>query len=129
MCANTKLLRMPATHIPTILASITEHWTPVIISELNGHHVKLAKLHGEFVWHKHDNTDELFYILYGTLLLHLRGETITLGPGDCYVVPQGVEHKPECTAEVHVLLFERAGTVNTGNVQSHLTVKHPERRC
>lgn len=117
------------TQLSSVLASITEYWTPVIIAELNGQHVKLAKLLGAFVWHHHSDADELFYVLQGTLTIHLRGGSVRLQPGDCYVIPRGVEHMPECTEEVHVMLFETVGTINTGNVVEARTVVSPENRA
>ena len=96
-------------------SSFTEHWTPKIAGELNGQHVKLAKLKGEFVWHKHDNEDELFIVFKGQLTLQLRSENIVLNTGEMYVVPAGVEHRPVAKAEAHLLLIEPSGTPNTGD--------------
>lgn len=98
-----------------------EQWTPKIIGELNGQHVKLAKLEGEFVWHDHKNEDELFYVIKGQLILELRDQTITLNEGEMYIVPKGVEHKPIAKEEVHVLLFEPAMIKHTGEVEHELT--------
>lgn len=102
-------------------ALISEHWSPKIIGALNGQHVKLAKLKGEFVWHHHDHEDELFYVISGTLQLLFRDKEVTLGPGELIIVPRGVEHKPVAKEEVEVMLFEPASTVNTGNVPGELT--------
>ena len=98
-----------------------EQWTPKIIGELNGQHVKLAKLEGEFVWHDHKNEDELFYVIKGQLILELRDQTIRLNEGEMYIVPKGVEHKPIAKEEVHVLLFEPAVIKHTGEVEHELT--------
>ena len=98
-----------------------EQWTPKIIGELNGQHVKLAKLEGEFIWHDHKNEDELFYVIKGQLILELRDQTITLNEGEMYIVPKGVEHKPIAKEEVHVLLFEPAVIKHTGEVEHELT--------
>ncbi|OUS09900.1 mannose-6-phosphate isomerase [Nonlabens dokdonensis] len=98
-----------------------EQWTPKIIGELNGQHVKLAKLEGEFIWHDHKNEDELFYVIKGQLILELRDQTITLNEGEMYIVPKGVEHKPIAKEEVHVLLFEPAMIKHTGEVEHELT--------
>jgi mannose-6-phosphate isomerase-like protein (cupin superfamily) len=98
-----------------------EQWTPKIIGELNGQHVKLAKLQGEFVWHDHKDEDELFYIIKGQLIIELRDKTVTLNEGDMYIVPRGIEHKPIAKEEVHVLLFEPAVIKHTGEVEHELT--------
>lgn len=109
------------------LARIDERWSPRIVAELNGQHVRLARLEGEFVWHHHAAEDELFLVLAGTLDLEFRDRTVTLGPGELIVVPRGVEHRPVARGEVHVLLFEPAGTLNTGNVRDARTVDRPAR--
>ena len=114
------------------LAEFDEHWSPRIVGELNGQHVKLVKLAGEFVWHHHADEDEMFLVLYGILKMEYRVEsgeerTIDVGEGEFVIVPRGVEHRPTATEEVHVLLFEPAGTLNTGNVRNELTVDQPTR--
>jgi mannose-6-phosphate isomerase-like protein (cupin superfamily) len=101
-------------------------WSPKIIAELNGQHVKIAKLKGEFEWHHHDHADELFWVTKGVLLIHLRDETVELTAGEMFVVPRGVDHKPEAPEEVNVVLFEPAGTLNTGEIKSSKTVTNPE---
>jgi mannose-6-phosphate isomerase-like protein (cupin superfamily) len=98
-----------------------EFWSPKIVGELNGQHVKLAKLKGGFIWHRHEDEDELFLVLKGRLVIKLRDGDIVLNEGEFLVVPRGVEHKPVAEEEVHVLLFEPVGTLNTGNVQGELT--------
>ena len=108
------------------LASFTEHWQPRIIGELNGQHVKVVKLLGEFVWHHHEQEDELFLVLDGTLVMQLRDGEITLRPGEMLVVPRGVEHRPVAAEEVQVLLFEPVGTLNTGNVHNERTFEAVE---
>jgi mannose-6-phosphate isomerase-like protein (cupin superfamily) len=95
---------------------ITEYWSPKIAGELNGQHVLLAKAKGDFVWHKHDNEDEMFLIHKGELLIQFRDREMLLGPGDFLVIPKGVEHKPFANEEVHFVLFEPKETLNTGNV-------------
>jgi mannose-6-phosphate isomerase-like protein (cupin superfamily) len=97
------------------------------VGELNGQHVKLAKAKGEFVWHHHENEDELFLVLDGTLRLEFRDGAVTLGPGELYIIPRGVEHRPVASEEVHLLLFEPVSTLNTGNVRNERTVEHPRR--
>lgn len=96
------------------LASFSEQWNPKIVGELNGQHVRLAKLQGEFVWHSHELEDELFLVLHGELTMHFRDRSETVREGEFLIVPRGVEHLPAAEEEVHVLLFEPAETVNTG---------------
>jgi mannose-6-phosphate isomerase-like protein (cupin superfamily) len=109
------------------LSGFEERWSPRIVAELNGQHVKLAKLEGEFVWHSHAEEDELFLVLKGQLTLELRDGAVVLGPGQMAVIPRGVEHRPVADGEVHVMLFEPAGTVNTGDVRNERTVEDLER--
>lgn len=101
-------------------------WQPKIIAELNRQHVKLAKLEGDFVWHRHEDADELFLVLEGILEMRLRHETLRLSPGQMVVVPRGVEHCPSAGAGCSVLLLEPAGTVNTGDAGGDRTVVDPE---
>ena len=109
------------------LSEIQDYWDPRIVGERNGQHVKLAKVRGEFVWHRHQNEDELFLVLKGVLGLELRDGTVTLRPGELFIVPRGVEHRPVAEEEVHLLLFEPASTLNTGNVRNERTVDRPQR--
>jgi len=113
------------------LALFTKHWSPKIAGELNGQHVKLVKFQGEFVWHRHDAEDELFLVVRGSFRMDYRegGEerAIDLHEGEFLIVPRGVEHRPAATEEVHVLLFEPAATLNTGNVRGALTSEKLER--
>ncbi len=97
------------------LATFAEHWQPRVVAEFNGHDVMVAKVKGEFVWHAHDDTDDFFLVLQGRLVIELRDGSVELGPGELFVVPKGVEHRPVAREEVHVLLIERAGTPNTGD--------------
>lgn len=99
----------------------SEHWQPRIVGELNGQHVKIVRLQGEFVWHHHENEDELFLVIAGTLKIELRDRVIVVNEGEFFIVPRGVEHRPVADAEVRVLLFEPASTLNTGNVQNERT--------
>ena len=108
-------------------ARITRHWTPLLVAELNGQHVKAAKLLGDFVWHKHDREDELFLVVRGQLRMEFRDRVVELGAGEMLVVPRGVEHRPVALEEVHVLLFEPAETLNTGDVRNERTVDVLER--
>ena len=105
--------------------SFTEHWSPKIVGELNGQHVKIVKFAGEFVWHHHDHEDEMFLVHRGRFRMELRDGVIELEAGDFLIVPRGVEHRPVADEEVEVILFEPAGTLNTGNVQSERTVAAP----
>jgi mannose-6-phosphate isomerase-like protein (cupin superfamily) len=107
------------------LALFSDHWRPRIVGELNGHQVKLAKLKGEFVWHRHEHEDEMFLVLKGTLVIRMRDRAVTLQPGEMYIVPRDTEHQPVADDEVHVLLVEPAGTLNTGDVRDALTVDRP----
>lgn len=101
----------------------TEHWSPKIVGELNGQQVKLVKFLGPFVWHHHDNEDELFFVVKGSFVMELRDKNIELHEGDFLVVPRGVEHRPNAAEEVWVMLFEPATTLNTGNTENEFTKK------
>ena len=109
------------------LACFDERWSPRIVAELNGQHVKLAKLQGEFIWHHHEHEDELFLVHRGRFRMEFRDRVVDLGAGDFIVVPRGVEHRPVADEEVEVVLFEPAGTLNTGNVVNERTVAAPAR--
>jgi mannose-6-phosphate isomerase-like protein (cupin superfamily) len=97
------------------LSTFSEHWSPRTVTQFNDCDVMVVKVKGEFVWHKHDDTDDFFLVLKGLLDIQLRDRTITLGPGQMYVVPKGVEHRPVAREEAHLLLIEPTGTPNTGN--------------
>jgi mannose-6-phosphate isomerase-like protein (cupin superfamily) len=111
------------------LAQFDDHWNPRIVGELNGQHVKLVKFQGPFVWHKHDHEDEMFLVVKGRFHMELEGrESIDLSEGEFLIVPRGVVHRPVADEEVHVMLFEPAGTLNTGDAADNaLTVASPER--
>lgn len=109
------------------LSLFTDHWSPKIVGELNGQQVKLAKFQGEFVWHKHDHEDELFLVVNGRFRMEFRDRQVELEPGEFLIVPRGVEHRPVADEEVHVLLFEPATTLNTGNVKNERTVAQLDR--
>ncbi|MBK8616992.1 MAG: cupin domain-containing protein [Anaerolineales bacterium] len=100
-----------------------EHWSPRIAGELNDSHIKLAKLHGEFVWHQHENEDEMFLIVKGKLLIKLRDRDLWLNEGEFVIIPKGVEHCPVAEEEVHVMLLEPKSTLNTGDQQNERTVE------
>ncbi|HSG44136.1 MAG TPA: cupin domain-containing protein [Anaerolineales bacterium] len=105
-------------------SKFAEHWSPKIIAQMNDYHFKLAKVQGEFVWHDHPETDEVFLVVKGRLDIHFRECVVTLQEGEMYVVPKGVEHKPVAESECHVLLIEPTSTVNTGNVVSDKTASN-----
>ena len=113
---------MDKVNLAEAFSRFTEQWTPKIVGALNGQHVKLAKVQGEFLWHSHADEDELFLVIQGTLTLHLRDRAVTLHEGEFFIVPKGVEHKPVAEEEAHVLLFEPASTAHTGEVVSEQTV-------
>jgi mannose-6-phosphate isomerase-like protein (cupin superfamily) len=100
------------------LSSFTEHWHPRVVGQFNGHDLMVVKVKGEFVWHKHDDTDDFFLVLTGNIRIQLRNEVVRLGPGEVFVVPKGVEHCPVADEEAHLLLIEPQGTPNTGNVET-----------
>ena len=100
------------------LKTFTEHFSPRTVTQFNDCDVMVAKLKGEFIWHKHDDTDDFFLVLKGSLDIELRDRTVTLGPGQVYVVPRGVEHRPVAREEVHILLIEPTGTPNTGDAKT-----------
>jgi mannose-6-phosphate isomerase-like protein (cupin superfamily) len=104
-----------AVNLAEKLATFEDHWSPRTVAQLNDYDVMVVKLRGEFVWHKHDETDDFFLVLKGRLDIQLRDRTVTLGPGEMYIVPKGVEHRPVAQEEVHLLLIEPTGTPNTGD--------------
>lgn len=118
---------MDKVNVAQKLSLFAEYWSPKIVGELNGQHVKLAKFKGEFVWHKHDEEDELFYVISGNLTIAFRDKTVELAAGEFLIVPRGIEHKPIAEEEVAVLLFEPASTLNTGDTESTLTQRDLDR--
>ena len=106
---------------------INDHFKPRIVGELNGQHVKLVKFAGPFVWHHHDLEDELFLVVRGRLRMEFSDQHVWVDEGEFLIVPRGVEHRPVAEEEVEVILFEPAGTLNTGQLQNSLTVEVPER--
>ena len=109
------------------LSLFDERWSPKIVAELNDAHVKVVKVDGEFVWHHHDDEDELFLVVSGRLRMQLRDGDVVLEPGELIVVPKGVEHRPVAEGETHVVLIEPKTTLNTGNVRNERTVEQFER--
>ena len=118
---------MNVVNLKQTLARFSTHWDPKIVGELNGQHVKLVKLLGSFVWHKHDDEDELFLVISGSFAMEYRDHTVTVHEGEFVIVPRGVEHRPVAESEAHVLLFEPVSTLNTGDTQGPRTVSNPER--
>ena len=106
---------------------LADYWRPKIVAELNDLYVKVVKLQGEFVWHHHDNEDELFLVVKGRLLIQTPGKDLWLHPGEFAVIPKGIEHKPVAEEEVHAVLLEPTTTLNTGNVRNERTVAELER--
>jgi mannose-6-phosphate isomerase-like protein (cupin superfamily) len=115
---NTK-----AINLADKFAKFTEHWSPRIIAQMNDYHFKLAKIKGDFIWHSHQDTDEVFIVIAGSLTIHLRVGEVQLKEGEMYVVPKGVEHKPSAQQECQILIIEPAGTVNTGDVGGEMTAQ------
>ncbi|MFT4600649.1 MAG: mannose-6-phosphate isomerase-like protein (cupin superfamily) [Arenicella sp.] len=102
------------------LNQFSDHWNPRLLAEMNGQHIKVAKFQGAFVWHSHEDEDELFMVLKGSFTMEFRDHSVHLNEGEIIVVPKGVEHRPVAKEEVEVLLFEPATTVNTGDADSDL---------
>ena len=111
-----------AVNLQEKFAKFSDHWSPKIVGALNDLHIKAVKVKGEFVWHSHDDTDELFLVITGSLVIRMRDGEVSVGAGEFFVVPRGVEHMPVAEHECDVLLFEPAGTVNTGNAGGERTV-------
>lgn len=112
---------MDVVNLSEKLAGFAEHYKPRTVAEFNGHDVMVVKAKGPFVWHKHDDTDDFFLVLSGSLTIHLRERSVKLGPGELFIVPKGVEHCPVAEAEVHLLLIEPKGTPNTGDAKTAAT--------
>ena len=113
---------MEKVSIADALARVREPWQPMIVAELNGQQVKVARLRGEFVWHHHEHEDELFLVVRGRLRMEFRDRVVELGEGELLVVPRGVEHRPVAEEDVEIVLFEPASTLNTGNVRNERTL-------
>jgi mannose-6-phosphate isomerase-like protein (cupin superfamily) len=102
----------------------SEHWSPRVIAEMNDYQFKLVKVEGEFVWHEHPDTDEVFIVIEGSLNIEFRDKTITLESGEMFVIPKGVEHKPSANSECEIMIIEPKGVVNTGDADSELTAQN-----
>ena len=118
---------MSVVNIKDCLSRFQTHWDPKIIGELNGQHVKVVKFKGPFVWHQHEAEDELFMVIKGSFIMEFRDRAVPIGEGEFLIVPRGTEHRPVADEEVHVLLFEPASTLNTGDAGGPLTVARPDR--
>lgn len=114
---------MDVVNLQQKLDTFSETWVPKVVGELNGQHVKVAKLEGEYVWHAHANEDEMFLVVDGELQLELRDRTVTLRPGEFFIVPRGVEHRPVARKLVSLVLFEPATVRNTGDVDDERTIE------
>ena len=106
------------------LSKFSDHWSPKIIAEMNDYQFKLVKIQGEFVWHNHEDTDEVFIVIEGKMKIEFDNETVELNEGEMYVVPKGVQHKPYAETECKVMLVEPRGVVNTGNTEGELTASN-----
>lgn len=115
-----------AVDIVAKLSSFSEHWSPKVVARLNDYEIKVVKLDGEFVWHEHDATDELFFVVEGELTIRMRDGDVRVGPGQLFVVPKGVEHCPVADGEVHAMLIEPAGVQNTGDAGGPLTAEYDD---
>jgi mannose-6-phosphate isomerase-like protein (cupin superfamily) len=118
---------MEKINIEEKLSSFSDYFNPRIAGELNGQQVKLVKFKGEFIWHHHDNEDELFYVVKGSFDMQMRDKTITVNAGEFLIMPRGIEHRPVAKEEVEIMLFEPATTLNTGNIENDMTVKKLEK--
>ena len=106
------------------LSKFSDHWSPKVIAEMNDYQFKLVKIKGDFVWHNHNDTDEVFIVIEGEMMIEFKDETVELNEGEMYVVPKGVEHKPYAVNECKVMLVEPRGVVNTGNTEGDLTASN-----
>lgn len=118
---------MKPTDIKEKLSQFADYWSPKIIGELNGQVVKVAKLKGEFIWHHHDNEDEMFLVIEGELVIKFKDAAVKLNEGQFYIIPKGVEHMPVAKEECHVMLFEPKSVLNTGNIVNERTVEKLEK--
>lgn len=115
-----------ATDLAEKLSSFSEHWSPKVVAQLNDYEIKVVKLQGEFVWHSHPDTDELFFVINGALTIQLPDGDVSVRPGQLFVVPRGVQHCPIAQGEVHAMLIEPSGVVNTGDAGGPLTAGYDD---
>jgi len=118
---------MDKVNLAECFARFADHWSPKVVGQVDDYEIKLVKIEGEFVWHKHDDADEMFLVVEGRLRIRLRDRDVALEAGEFFVVPRGIEHCPAAEAECQMLLFERQGVINTGDVEDERTVRQPER--
>ena len=118
---DVKIMNYQTINFEEKLAKFSEHWSPRIIAQMNDYHFKIVKVQGEFVWHDHPETDEVFMVLKGRLEIQFREGRVLVREGEMFVVPKGLEHKPAAEAECHILLVEPAGTINTGDIVNERT--------
>lgn len=116
-------MQSPVINFTEKFSLFSDLWSPRIIAQMNDYHFKLAKIKGEFIWHSHPETDEVFIIIAGSMQIHLRDDIISLNEGELFVVPKGVEHKPVAKNECHILLIEPVGTLNTGDEGGERTLQ------
>lgn len=116
-------MELGAINLEHKLTLFTEHWSPKIIAQMNDYVFKLAKIQGEFIWHSHPETDEVFIVIEGSMSIEFHDGILRLRQGEMFVIPRGVEHKPVANDECHIMIIELAGTVNTGNVKSDRTIE------
>ena len=121
-----KIMKIEKIIITEKLKKINEHWSPRVIAEMNNYQFKLAKVKDEFIWHKHEDTDETFFVISGRLTIELKEEKVFLEKGEMVVIPRGIEHKPYAEKECEIMLIEPKETVNTGNIVSEMTVKNDQ---
>ena len=121
-----KIMKIEKISIDQKLKKINEHWSPRVFAEMNDYQFKLAKVKDEFIWHKHEETDEAFFVINGRLTIELKEEKVFLEKGEMVVIPCGVEHRPFAEEECEIMLIEPKETVNTGNIISEMTVKNDQ---
>jgi mannose-6-phosphate isomerase-like protein (cupin superfamily) len=124
---SRSLQAMDKVNLAEKFAAFSEHWSPKIVGAVDDYEIKLVKVEGDFVWHAHADEDELFLVIEGELTIALRDRDVTLGPGEFFVVPKGIEHKPSAAAECKMLLLERRGVLNTGDAQDSALTNAVER--
>ncbi len=118
---------MKAVNLAEKFSLINEHWSPRLLGELNNQAVKIAKLKGEFIWHHHENEDEMFFVIEGSMIIKLKDKDIVLNKNEFFIIQKGIEHKPVAKDEVLVMMFEPMSTINTGNIESDITIKDIEK--
>ncbi len=111
-------MKYQAANLNEKLQQFSEHWSPRTVSEFNGHDIMVAKIQGEYHWHSHEDTDDFFYVLSGEVTIRLKEGDVILKPGELFVIPKGVEHQPVAAEEAHILLIEKSGTPNSGDIET-----------